>query len=324
MNKVALITGITGQDGAYLAQLLLSKGYKVVGMCSRRVNQSFINLERLGVKDEVEFAFADLTDQCAIQNVINQTQPDEIYNLGAMSYVGLSWQKPTYTSLVNGMGVLYILEAVKNFCPTAKVYQASTSEMYGNSTGSEPKTEKTPFIPRSPYGVAKCFAHNMAVNYRESYGMFVCCGILFNHESPLRGLEFVTRKITDGIAKIKLGLADNITLGNLDSKRDWGFAGDYVEGMWLMLQQETAEDYVLATGETKSIHDFLDAAFTAAGIDSYSDYVVQDPRFMRPAELDVLLGDPTKAKEKLGWKPKVDFEELVRMMVEADIKLLGG
>lgn len=321
--KTALVTGITGQDGAYLAQLLLSKGYKVVGMASRRVNQSYINLERLGIGDSVEIVYADLTDQCSINNVINETQPDEVYNLGAMSYVGLSWQKPAYTSLANGMGVLYILEAVKNFCPHAKIYQASTSEMYGNSAGSEPKNELTPFVPRSPYGCAKAFAHNLAVNYRESYGMFVCCGILFNHESPLRGLEFVTRKITHGIAQIKLGLADEIVLGNLDAKRDWGFAGDYVEGMWLMMQQDEPEDYVLATGQTKSIHDFLHAAFTAADIKPYAPYVVQDPKFMRPAELHVLLGDPTKAKEKLGWEPKVNFNQLVQMMVEEDMKLLS-
>ena len=323
MAKVALVTGITGQDGAYLAQLLLSKGYRVVGMASRRVNQSYVNLDRLGITSKIDIAYADLTDQCAIQNVIKKVQPDEVYNLGAMSFVGLSWEKPGYTSMVNGMGVLYLLEAVKNFCPEAKVYQASTSEMYGNSGGSEPKDELTPFIPRSPYGVAKAFAHNMAVNYRESYGMFICCGILFTHESPLRGLEFVTRKITHAIAKIKLGLDNKVVLGNLDAKRDWGFAGDYVEAMWLMLQQDTAEDFVIATGETRSVYDFLNAAFLAAEIPEWQQYVVQDPAYMRPAELDVLLGDPTKAMTKLGWERKVDFDSLVQLMVEEDLKLLS-
>lgn len=324
MSKTALITGITGQDGAYLAKFLLLKGYTVYGMASRRVNQSYINLSRLDIDDKVHIVHGDLIDQSSMQSVLSATKPDEIYNLAAQSFVGLSWQEPVYTAQVNAMGVLYLLEAVRTVCPEAKVYQASTSEMYGNSGGSERKNETTPFVPRSPYGVAKCFAHNMAVNYRESYNMFICCGILFNHESPLRGLEFVTRKITHGIAKIKLGLAENIVLGNLDAHRDWGFAGDYVEGMWLMMQQETPDDFVLATGKTKCIGDFLHAAFTAAEISPYAPYVVQDPKFMRPAELDILLGDPSKAKTVLGWEPKVDFHELVRIMVKEDLRLLGG
>lgn len=322
-SKTALVTGITGQDGAYLAQLLLSKGYTVYGMASRRVNQSYINLERLKIRDRVGIVHADMIDQCSLQNVLIETKPDEVYNLAAQSFVGLSWQEPIYTSQANAMGVLYLLEAVRTICPETKVYQASTSEMYGNSLGSQPKTETTPFIPRSPYGVAKCFAHNMAVNYRESYGMFICCGILFNHESPLRGLEFVTRKITDGVARIKLGLAEDITLGNLDAKRDWGFAGDYVDGMWRMMQHHTPDDYVLATGSTKSIGDFLHAAFTAVGIKPYAPYVKQDPKFIRPAELDVLVGDYTKAKTVLGWEPQVAFPDLVKIMVEEDLKLLA-
>jgi GDPmannose 4,6-dehydratase len=319
--KTALITGITGQDGAYLAKLLLSKEYKVYGMLSRRVNQSYQNLDFLGVKG-VNFVYADLTDQCSIQNVIKSVMPDEIYNLGAMSFVGLSWDKPAYTSQVNGMGVLYMLEAIKNFCPEARFYQASTSEMYGNCKGSEAKNELTPFIPRSPYGVAKVFAHNMTVNYRESYGMFACCGILFNHESPIRGPEFVTRKISSGVAEIKAGKRDIIHLGNVKAERDWGYAGDYVEAMWLMLQQDTPEDYVIATGSTHSVEVFLQKAFAAAGLQYSPEYIYQDPKFIRPAELDVLLGDSTKAREKLGWKPNTSFDGLVSLMVQADIERL--
>lgn len=319
--KTALITGITGQDGAYLAKLLLSKGYTVYGMLSRRVNQSYTNLEYLELTG-ISFVFADLTDQCSIQNVIKKVQPDEVYNLAAMSFVGMSWDKPGYTSMVNGIGVLYLLEAIKNFCPNARLYQASTSEMYGNCGGSEPKNELTPFIPRSPYGVAKVFAHNMVVNYRESYGMFACCGILFNHESPLRGLEFVTRKISSGVAKIKAGLQNKIVLGNLDAKRDWGYAEDYVEAMWLMLQQDTPEDYVISSGETHSIEDLLEVAFSAAGISNWRSFVEQSPEFIRPAELDVLLGDSTKAKNNLGWYPKTTFKNLIEMMVHSDIKRL--
>ena len=317
--KKACITGIYGQDGAYLAKLLLSKGYKVYGISSRRVNQSSANLDWLGVEG-VEFVNADMTDQASLQNVIKTIQPDEFYNLAAMSFVGSSWDTPVYTSNVNAMGVLYVLEAVKNFSPHTKIYQASTSEMFGNCGGSDPKTEETNFVPRSPYGVAKTFAHNMMVNYRESYGMFAANGILFNHESPIRGLEFVTRKITDGVAKISLGLQDKISLGNLDSKRDWGFSGDYVEAMWMMLQNDEPDDFVIATGETYTIRDFLDLAFMEIGIEDWSPYVYQDPKFIRPAELDVLLGDPSKAKYYLGWEPKTPIGGLVSMMVEADIE----
>ena len=317
--KTALITGITGQDGAYLAKLLLGKGYKVYGLSSRRVNQSYANLDWLNVRG-VDFINADMTDQCSIQNVIKKTLPDELYNLAAMSFVGSSWDTPVYTSNVNAMGVLYVLEAVKNFSPHTKIYQASTSEMYGNCGGSEPKDEDTNFVPRSPYGVAKTFAHNMMVNYRESYGMFAANGILFNHESPVRGIEFVTRKITDAVAKISLGIQDKVSLGNLDSKRDWGFSGDYVEAMWMMLQHNEPDDFVIATGSTYTIKDFLDLAFMEIGIEDWGNYVYQDPAFVRPAELDVLLGNPAKAKRVLGWEPKTPIGGLVAMMVEADIE----
>lgn len=321
--KTAIVTGVTGQDGGYLAKFLLEKGYKVYGVISRRINQSFENLEWLGIKDRIELVSADLTDQCSIQNIVKDIQPDEFYNLAAQSFVGLSWQMPVYVSAVNGMGVLYVLEAIRQFSPHTKLYQAGTSEMYGNSGGSEPKTELTPFIPRSPYGVAKTFAHNMVVNYRESYDMFACGGILFNHESPTRGIEFVTRKISDGVARIKLGLSDEIVLGNLEAKRDWGFAGEFVEGMWMMLQQDEPDDYVLATGKTYSIRDFLDLAFAEVGIDDWSQYVKQDPKFFRPAELHVLLGDASKAKEKLGWQAKMELKELASIMVQADLKRLS-
>lgn len=317
--KRAMITGIYGQDGAYLAKLLLEKGYEVYGVSSRRVNQSSSNLDWLGVTG-VNFVNADMTDQASLQNVVKALRPDEIYNLAAMSFVGSSWDTPVYTSNVNAMGVLYILEAVKNFCPHAKIYQASTSEMFGNCGGSDPKTEDTNFVPRSPYGVAKTFAHNMMVNYRESYGMFASNGILFNHESPIRGKEFVTRKITDGVARISLGLQDKISLGNLDSKRDWGFSGDYVEAMWRMLQHDKPDDFVVATGVTYTIKDFLDLAFMEVGIEDWTPYVYQDPAFIRPAELDVLLGDPSKAVKELGWTPKTPIGGLVAMMVEADIE----
>jgi GDPmannose 4,6-dehydratase len=317
--KKACITGIYGQDGAYLAKLLLSKGYSVYGISSRRVNQSSSNLDWLGVKG-IEFVNADMTDQTSLQNVIKTIQPDEFYNLAAMSFVGSSWDTPVYTSNVNAMGVLYVLEAIKNFSPHTKVYQASTSEMFGNCGGSDPKTEETNFVPRSPYGVAKTFAHNMMVNYRESYDMFAANGILFNHESPIRGKEFVTRKITDGVARISLGLQDKISLGNLDSKRDWGFSGDYVEAMWRMLQHDKPDDFVVATGVTYTIKDFLDLAFMEVGIEDWTPYVYQDPAFIRPAELDVLLGDPSKAVKELGWTPKTPIGGLVAMMVEADIE----
>lgn len=321
--KTAIVTGVTGQDGGYLSKLLLEKGYKVYGVISRRINQSYENLEWLGIKDQINFVSADLTDQCSVQNIIKEIKPDEFYNLAAQSFVGLSWQMPVYVSLVNGMGVLYVLEGIRQFSPHTKLYQAGTSEMYGNSGGSEAKTELTPFIPRSPYGVAKAFAHNMVVNYRESYDMFACNGILFNHESPTRGVEFVTRKITDGVAKIKLGLSDKIVLGNLDAQRDWGYAEEFVEGMWRMLQQPSPDDYVLATGRTQSIRDFLDLSFAQVGIDDWSEYVEQSPEFFRPAELHILLGDSSKAREVLGWQAKTSLEELAKIMVDADLKRLS-
>lgn len=320
--KTALITGVTGQDGAYLSKFLLDKGYEVYGLLARRVNQSFENLEYLGIKNQVKFVNGDLTDLASLQNAIDQAQgPDELYNLGAMSFVGSSWDEPTLTSQVNGIGVLNCLEAIKNVSSGTKMYQASTSEMYGlqvNENGF--RDENTPLIPRSPYGVAKLFAHQMVRNYRESYNMHCSSGILFNHESPVRGLEFVTRKITDGIAKIVTGKEDYITLGNLEAFRDWGFAGDYVEAMWMMLQQDTPDDFVIATGETYSIEYFLEKAFQVVGIEDYKKYVKQDERYMRPAELHVLRGDPSKAREKLGWVHKVNIDELIKMMVEADVK----
>lgn len=319
--KSALITGITGQDGAYLANFLLGKEYQVYGMLSRRANQSFENLEYLNIKDDVKLIYGDLTDQTSIQNAILISQPDEFYNLAAMSFVGSSWDEPVHTSQVNAIGVLNCLEAIKTIKGDARMYQASTSEMYGLQQNEDGfRDENTRLIPRSPYGVAKLFGHQMTRNYRESYDMFCCSGILFNHESPLRGLEFVTRKITDGIAQIATGKADHITLGNLDAKRDWGFAGDYVEAMWMMLQQDEPEDFVIATGETWTIRDFLDLSFHAAGITDWSKYVKQDPRYMRPAELHELKGDPSKARDKLRWQRNVTFPELVKMMVEADVK----
>lgn len=319
--KTALVTGITGQDGAYLANFLLEKEYKVYGMLSRRANQSFENLEWLGIKDKVSLIYGDLTDQASIQNAIQTSQPDEFYNLAAMSFVGSSWVEPVHTSQVNAIGVLNCLEAIKTIKDDVRMYQASTSEMYGLQQNEDGfRDENTPLIPRSPYGVAKLFGHQMTRNYRESYDMFCCSGILFNHESPLRGLEFVTRKITDGVAKIVTGKEDFITLGNLDAYRDWGFAGDYVEAMWLMLQQDTPEDFVIATGETYSIHEFLQKTFEQVGIEDYEKYVKQDERYMRPAELHVLKGNPEKAINKLGWKVKTDIDSLVKMMVDADVK----
>jgi GDPmannose 4,6-dehydratase len=320
MKKSALVTGITGQDGAYLTKFLLGKEYEVYGLLSRRVNQSFENLDFLGVRDKVKFIYGDVTDLASLQGAIDEAQPDEFYNLAAMSFVGSSWQEPVHTSLVNGIGVLNCLEAIKNVSNNTRMYQASTSEMYGlqvNPNGF--RNESTPFIPRSPYGVAKLFGHQMVRNYRESYDMFCCSGILFNHESPIRGLEFVTRKITDGVAKIATGKADSITLGNLEAFRDWGFAGDYVEAMWLMLQQEEPDDFVIATGKSHSIKEFLRMAFDHIGITNYDNYIKSDPRYMRPAELDTLKGDATQADVKLKWRPKVDINELVSMMVKADL-----
>jgi len=320
--KTALITGILGQDGPYLAKLLLSKGYKVYGLIRRYSNPNFSNLDYLGITDKIEYVSGDMTDEASLINIIKIIQPDEVYNLAAQSFVGASWDQSRVTTEINAMGVLYLLNAIKYFSPTTKFYQASTSEMFGNSHKNGLQTEETPFHPRSPYAISKLYAYWMAVNFRESYGMFCCNGILFNHESPIRGLEFVTRKITDGVARIKLGLSNEIRLGNLDSKRDWGFAGDFVEAMWLMMQQKNPDNYIISTGETYSIRNFLDVAFKHAGIKNWKKYVKIDPRFKRPAELFALHGKSDKAKKILGWKPKVKFEKLVKMMVDADIKRL--
>ena len=321
MKKRALITGITGQDGAYLAKLLLDKNYEVFGFSSRRVNQSYDNLDFFGITDKVKIIFGDITDQTSINHAVKTSRPHEVYNLAAMSFEGLSWQEPIHTANVNAIGPLYVLEAIRNYAPDAKFYQASTSEMYGNNWENDfTQNENTAFRPRSPYGSAKAFAYYTTVNYRESYDLFACSGILFNHESPIRGKEFVTRKITDGVAKIQQGLAQTIELGNLDARRDWGYAGDYVEAMWMMLQQDTPDDFVIATGETWSIKELLDAAFGYIGISNWSNYVVQNPDFMRPAEVPHLKGNPAKANSVLGWKPNTTFTELINMMMEADIE----
>ncbi|MGX1160395.1 GDPmannose 4,6-dehydratase [Arthrobacter sp. SLBN-100] len=316
----ALITGITGQDGLYLAELLVSKGYEVFGLI-RGQNNPKHDLVRQTVPD-VKLLTGDLTDVSSLVRVLGIAQPDEVYNLGAISFVAYSWENASLTSDVTGKGVLNMLEATRLYAgddiSKVRFYQASSSEMFGK-VQQVPQTEETLLWPRSPYGVAKVFGHYMTINYRESYGMHASSGILFNHESPRRGPEFVTRKVSLAVARIKLGLQDEIVLGNLDAKRDWGFAGDYVEAMWLMLQQPDADDYVISTGETHSIEELLQAAFDAAGLDDWRQYVRQDPRFMRPAEVDLLIGNAAKAHEKLGWKPKVSFNELVRMMVENDI-----
>lgn len=321
MKKRALVTGITGQDGAYLAKLLLEKDYEVYGFASRRVNQNYSNTDYLGITGKIKFVHGDVTDISSVNHAIKVSRPHELYNLAAMSFVGLSWQEPIHTANVDAMGPLYIMESLRQHSPDTKFYQASTSEMYGNSyEENHTQNELTPMRPRSPYGFSKVFAHNAVVNYRDSYSLYATSGILFNHESPIRGKEFVTRKITDGVARIKAGLQDTIELGNLDPRRDWGFAGDYVEAMWMMMQQDTPEDYVISTGKTWSIKELCNAAFSAAGIDNWEDKIVTNPAFVRPAELYYLKGDSTKAKEKLGWEPSVSFEELITMMVEADIK----
>ncbi len=322
MVKSALITGILGQDGGYLAKLLLEKDYKVYGLIRRYTNPNFENLDYLGIADKIEYVSADMTDEASLLNVVKNIAPDEVYNLAAQSFVGSSWDQSKLTTEVNALGVLYILNAIRYFSPMTKFYQASTSEMFGNSSENGIQTEDTPFHPRSPYAISKLYAHWMTVNFKESYGMFCASGILFNHESPIRGKEFVTRKISDGVARIKLGLADEIRLGNLESRRDWGFAGDYVEAMWLMLQQPKPDNFLISTGETHSIKDFLDLAFSHAGIKDWQKYVKLDPRFKRPAELFELKGKSDKAQKILGWKPKVKFKELVEMMVDADLKRL--
>lgn len=316
--KTALITGITGQDGAYLAKLLLEKGYKVYGLLARRATATTWRLSELNVLEKIELLEGDLTDVTSIIRAIEIAEPDEFYNLGAQSFVGTSWKQPQLTAQSTGMGALNCLEAIRIINPKIKFYQASTSEMFGGMREYPIQSETTPFHPRSPYGVAKLFAHWMTINYRESYDIFGCCGILFNHESPLRGIEFVTRKVTDAVARIKLGVQNDLHLGNIDAKRDWGFAGDYVEAMWLMLQQEKPDTYVVATGQTTTVRDMCKIAFEHVGLD-YEKYVVIDPAFYRPAEVDLLLGNPQKAREKLGWEAKTSLKELINMMVDADI-----
>ncbi len=323
MTKRALITGLTGQDGSYLAELLLDKGYEVAGMVRR---SSTINFDRLRhIQDDIQIVQGDLLDEASLQDAISQTQPDEVYNLAAQSFVQTSWQQPSLTGDTTAVGVTKLLNAVlaqsRLMDKQIRFYQASSSEMFGK-VQQVPQTEATPFYPRSPYGVAKVYGHWITVNYRESYDMHASSGILFNHESPRRGLEFVTRKITYNVAKIKHGLAKELRLGDLDPQRDWGFAGDYVEAMWLMLQQDKPKDYVISTGETHSVQEFCELAFGAVDL-NWQDYVVQDKKFMRPAEVDLLIGDSSKAQAELGWKPKTAFNDLVRMMVESDLDLVA-
>lgn len=317
-SKKALITGITGQDGSYLAEFLLGKGYEVHGMTRRTSTPNYDRIK--DIVEKVTLHSGDLLDQHSLTSMVQEVQPDEVYNLAAQSFVQTSWSQPVLTGEFTALGVTRMLEAIRHAKPDAKFYQASSSEMFGK-VRETPQNEKTPFYPRSPYGVAKVYGHYITVNYRESYGLYAVSGILFNHESPRRGLEFVTRKIANGVAQIKLGKQEKIYLGNLESKRDWGYAPDYVEAMWLMLQQEKAEDYVVGTGETHSVREFVEEAFKIVGIDDWESYVVaEDSRYMRPAEVDVLVADATKAKEKLGWKQKTSFKELVRVMVEADLE----
>ena len=312
----ALITGITGQDGSYLADLLLEKGYRVVGMFRRSSTETFGRIHH--IQDEISLEQGDLHDQSSLVDILERYQPDEIYNLAAQSFVPTSWQQPVLTGDVTALGVTRILEAIRQVRPEARFYQASSSEMFGRVLET-PQNEKTPFYPRSPYGVAKAYGHWITVNYRESHNLFAVSGILSNHESPRRGLEFVTRKITYHVARIKLGQAKQLPLGNLDAKRDWGFGGDYVRAMWMMLQQAAPEEYVIGTGKTHSVREFCELAFSHVGL-NYEDHVVYDQRFDRPAEVDLLLSDPSRAKEKLGWAPVVDFEDLVKMMVDADLE----
>lgn len=318
MTKKALITGITGQDGAYLSRFLLDKGYEVYGLLARRSSPTTWRLQYLNVLDKVKLIDGDLTDIASIIRALNVSKPDEVYNLGAQSFVATSWEQPLLTADATGLGALHILEALRQVRPEARFYQASTSEMFGKI--QEPmQSEKTPFYPRSPYGVSKLFAHWMTINYRESFNIFGCSGILFNHESPLRGIEFVTRKVTDAVARIKFGVQTGLSLGNIDAKRDWGFSGDYVEAMWAMLQQDTPDDFVVATGRTTTVRDMCKIAFDYVGLD-YNQYVTIDPKFYRPAEVEILLGNPAKAKAKLGWEAKTSLHELITMMVDADLE----
>ena len=320
-HKNALITGITGQDGAYLAKLLLDKGYRVFGLHARRSTDTLWRLRQLGVESEVNLIDGDLTDLSAVIRAMEKSAAVEVYNLGAQSFVGSSWDQPVLTANVTGVGALNVLEAVRIVNPKARFYQASTSEMFGLIQESM-QSETTPFYPRSPYGVAKLYAHWMTVNYRESFGLHASSGILFNHESPLRGIEFVTRKVTDAVARIKLGKQKELRLGNIDAKRDWGFAGDYVEAMWLMLQQDKPDDYVVATGLTTTVRDMCRIAFNHVGL-KHEDHVVIDPKFYRPAEVEVLLGNPAKAKAKLGWVAQTNLETFITMMVDADMVRVG-
>ena len=316
MSRTALITGITGQDGSYLADFLLEKGYKVHGMVRRASTENFERINHL--RDKIELHQADLLDELSLIELMQKVKPDEIYNLAAMSFVPTSWTQPILTSEYTAVGVVRMLEAMRRVCPQARLYQASSSEMFGH-VRETPQTENTPFYPRSPYGVAKVFGHYITINYRESYDLFAVSGILFNHESPRRGKEFVTRKVTDGVARIKLGLQQTISMGNLDAKRDWGFAGDYVRAMWMMLQADKPDDYVIATGATHTVRELCEVAFSHVGLD-WEAHVQIDPRFIRPAEVELLLGDSSKARRVLGWKPTVDFEGLVKMMVDADLE----
>ena len=316
--KRALITGITGQDGSYLAELLLSKGYEVHGMVRRSSSENFERIDHL--RDRVTLHQGDLLDQYSLSSLLRETAPQEVYNLAAQSFVPTSWSQPVLTGEFTALGVTKMLEAIRHAAPEARFYQASSSEMFGK-VRENPQTETTPFYPRSPYGVAKVYGHHITVNYRESFGLYAVSGILFNHESPRRGLEFVSRKVTDGVARIKLGLQKKLQMGNLDAHRDWGFAGDYVEAMWRMLQQPEPEDYVIATHEMHTVRDLCQIAFAHANLD-WEEHVVMDPRFVRPAEVDLLIGNPAKARARLGWKPTVTFERLVQMMVDADLERL--
>ena len=318
MPRTALITGITGQDGSYLAELLLEKGYEVHGMVRRSSTETFQRLE--GIRDDIVLHTGDLLDQRSLVDVLRACEPEEIYNLAAMSFVAASWSQPVLTAEFTAVGVTRMLEAMRETAPEARFYQASSSEMFG-MVREVPQSESTPFYPRSPYGVAKCYGHFITVNYRESYDLFAASGVLFNHEGPRRGLEFVTRKVTHGAAAIKLGLQQELALGNLDAERDWGYAKDYVEAMWLMLQQDEPDDYVIATGEAHSVRDLVQIAFDHVGLDP-EEHIRIDPRFLRPAEVEHLIGDASKAREKLGWEPRTSFDEMIRLMVDADLELL--
>jgi len=317
-KQCALITGITGQDGSYLAEFLLEQGYEVIGMVRRSSTVNFSRIEH--IQDKVTLVSGDLLDQGSIIAILRDHRPQEVYNLAAQSFVPASWQQPVFTGEVTGLGVTRVLEAIRTADPTIRFYQASSSEMFGK-VREVPQSELTPFYPRSPYGVAKVYGHWITINYRESYNLFAVSGVLFNHESPRRGMEFVTRKVTHHVARIKLGLTDKVALGSLDSKRDWGYAGDYVRAMWLMLQQDQPADYVVGTGETHSVQELCEIAFSHVGLD-WQEHVVQDPRFMRPAEVDLLISDPRKAREALGWEPEVSFRGLIEMMVDADLALV--